>query len=180
MANTITNLSTLNINRLTKDQYQAARNAGTLNQNEFYMVPDSEDRGPTEVTQAEYDALEAVGELDPYTFYYITDGIPSNKEYGYDDTLSTVSENAVKNKVITSKINELQNLLSSFVDDLSASPTTTYSSTKLLRVLDEYQQSINDSVGTSLQEVRTEMAALPRIYTETREPSAEDGKDGDI
>ena len=171
-------LPVLKINKLTKAQYENAVAAGNINENELYMTP--EEQILIEVTQAEYDALEAAGELDQDVFYYIVDGIPSNKEYDYDDALSTVSENAVKNKVITSKINELQKLLSSFINDLSTSPTTTYSSTKLLKVLDDYQQNINDNVTAIVEELQGTVNSLPKIYTEIREPLAEDGKDGDI
>ena len=37
-----TDLTTLKINKLTKAQYEAALAAGNINENEFYMTPESE------------------------------------------------------------------------------------------------------------------------------------------
>ena len=101
---TDTNLSQLVINKLTKAQYQEAKNAGSIIETEIYMITDGEE---DYVTTAELDTAvdEAIGDMN---LVYVSEKnqesavVPLNA-----DTLGgkPASEYATKNDIV-SVINE--------------------------------------------------------------------------
>lgn len=56
------NLSTLKINKLTQEQYEAALAAGTINENELYMTPDDNELDTTQFLRVS-DEGSAVDEI---------------------------------------------------------------------------------------------------------------------
>lgn len=60
-------LPSLKINRLTQKQYDAAKTAGTINENEIYLTPSAE----SAITYGTTDLVAGTSPLAEGTFYFV-------------------------------------------------------------------------------------------------------------
>lgn len=66
-----TNLSTLKINKLTQEQYDAAKTAGTLKEEELYLTPATAAAAGPVITYGTTDLTAGTSELAEGTFYFV-------------------------------------------------------------------------------------------------------------